>query len=81
MELRHLRYFVAVTDELSFPRAAQALHVAQSAVSAQVQALEEQVGTSLLDRNSRRVRLTPAGVEPDHPVLARYGWGACYVAA
>lgn len=61
MELRHLRYFAAVADELSFTRAAHALRVAQSAVSAQVQDLEQQVGVPLLDRNSRRVRLTPAG--------------------
>ncbi|MBV9998190.1 MAG: LysR family transcriptional regulator [Verrucomicrobia bacterium] len=61
MELRHLRYFVAVADELSFTRAAQTLHVAQSAVSAQVHDLEQQIGVALFDRNSRRVRLTPAG--------------------
>jgi DNA-binding transcriptional LysR family regulator len=61
VELRHLRYFVAVADELSFTRAAHALHVAQSAVSAQVRDLERQVGAPLLDRNSRRVRLTRAG--------------------
>jgi DNA-binding transcriptional LysR family regulator len=61
MELRHLRYFLAVADELSFTRASQALHVAQSAVSAQVHALEQQIGVPLFDRNSRRVRLTPAG--------------------
>jgi DNA-binding transcriptional LysR family regulator len=61
VELRHLRYFVAVADELSFTRASRALHVAQSAVSAQVHDLEDQIGVSLFDRNSRRVRLTPAG--------------------
>lgn len=61
MELRHLRYFAAVADELNFTRAAQTLHVAQSAVSAQVHDLEQQIGVALFDRNSRRVRLTPAG--------------------
>ena len=61
MELRHLRYFIAVAEELSFTRAAAALHVAQSAVSAQIRLLEEAVGVSLLKRNSRRVDLTAAG--------------------
>ena len=61
VELRHLRYFTAVADELSFTRASRALHVAQSAVSAQVHDLEQQIGVALFDRNSRRVRLTPAG--------------------
>lgn len=61
MELRHLRYFAAVADELSFTRASHALRVAQSAVSAQVHDLEQQIGVPLFDRNSRRVRLTPAG--------------------
>ena len=61
MELRHLRYFVAVAEELSFTRAAAILHVAQSAVSAQVRLLEESVGVTLLERNSRRVELTGAG--------------------
>ncbi|MBV9104470.1 MAG: LysR family transcriptional regulator [Verrucomicrobia bacterium] len=61
MEFRHLRYFVAVAEELSFTRAAAVLHVAQSAVSAQIQLLEESVGVILLERNSRRVKLTPAG--------------------
>ena len=61
MELRHLRYFVAVAEELSFTRAAAVLHVAQSAVSAQVRLLEDSVGVTLLERNSRRVELTGAG--------------------
>src|SRR5215469_14938962 len=61
MELRHLRYFVAVAEELSFTRAAALLHVAQSAVSAQIRLLEDAVGVVLLERNSRRVQLTGAG--------------------
>jgi DNA-binding transcriptional LysR family regulator len=61
MELRHLRYFVAVAEELSFTRAAAVLHVAQSAVSAQIQLLEESVGVTLVERTSRRVELTGAG--------------------
>jgi DNA-binding transcriptional LysR family regulator len=61
MEFRHLRYFVAVAEELSFTRAAAVLHVAQSAVSAQIRFLEESVGVTLLERNSRRVKLTRAG--------------------
>ena len=61
MELRHLRYFVAVADELSFTRAAHAIHVAQSAVSVQVQDLEAEVGVRLIQRSSRQVRLTQGG--------------------
>src|ERR1700739_1487132 len=61
MELRHLRYFIAVAEELSFTRAAAVLHVAQSAVSAQIRLLEDSVGVMLLERNSRRVELTGAG--------------------
>src|SRR6202162_34967 len=61
MEFRHLRYFVAVAEDLSFTRAATVLHVAQSAVSAQIRYLEDSVGVTLLERNSRRVELTIAG--------------------
>lgn len=61
MELRHLRYFVSVAEELSFTRAAAVLRVAQSAVSAQIRLLEDSVGVTLLERNSRRVELTGAG--------------------
>jgi DNA-binding transcriptional LysR family regulator len=61
MELRHLRYFIAVAEELNFTRAAANLHVAQSAVSAQIRSLEEAVGVPLFERSSRRVDLTAAG--------------------
>jgi DNA-binding transcriptional LysR family regulator len=61
VDLRHLRYFVAVAEELHFTRAAQRLHIAQSALSAQIGALEREVGAQLLVRTSRRVALSPVG--------------------
>jgi len=61
MELRHLRSFVAVAEELHFRRAAERLHVAQPAVSQQVRKLEEDLGVRLLERTQHRVCLTPAG--------------------
>lgn len=63
MELRHLEVFVAVAQERSFSRAADRLHVVQSAVSATVRNLEAELGVALLRRTSRRVELTEAGAE------------------
>src|SRR5215469_1382987 len=61
IELRHLRYFVAVAEEASFTAAAHRVHVAQQVLSTQVRQLEDAVGTQLLNRTSRGVILTPAG--------------------
>jgi len=61
MELRHLRYFVAVASELNFSKAAEKLYVAQPALSTQIVDLEQEIGTPLLYRNTRSVQLTAAG--------------------
>ena len=61
MELRHLEYFVAVAEELSFTRASRRLHVVQSGVSSAIQGLERELGATLFDRDRHRVTLTDAG--------------------
>jgi DNA-binding transcriptional LysR family regulator len=61
MELRHLRYFLAVGEDQHYGRAARRLHVAQPALSRQIQDLEEEIGFKLFDRLSRGVKLSVAG--------------------
>ncbi len=68
MELRHLRYFQAVAEELSFSKAALRLHIAQPALSRAVKELEEDIGAVLMLRNRRAVSLTEAGAMLLHEI-------------
>ena len=61
MEVRHLRYFIAVAEQLSFTRAAEALHTAQPSLSQQIRALERELKMTLFERTPRYVKLTPDG--------------------
>ena len=72
LELRHLRSFVAVAEELNFRRAAERLYITQPALTRQIQTLERLIGCRLLIRSTRMVRLTPAGealLDRTRPVL------------
>lgn len=61
MEIRQLEYFAAVADEMNFSRAAQRVHVVQSALSTSVGKLEKELGVELFDRSRQKIRITPAG--------------------
>lgn len=76
MNIRQLEYFVAVSEHLNFTRAAEQFHIAQSSVTQQIRALEDELGVDLFLRNNRHVELTPAGksfLEDARAILRRTG--------
>jgi DNA-binding transcriptional LysR family regulator len=84
LELRHLRYFLAVAEELNFSRAAERVHIAQPALSAQIRVLETQLGCDLFTRTTRKVALTPAGellLEDARAIVSRADEAAAKLAA
>src|SRR2546423_15256426 len=77
LDTRLLRAFVAVAEELNFPRASERLFIAQQALSSQVQQLESRLGVKLFERTTRRVSLTEAGEQLlPHAVATLDAWNA-----
>ena len=77
MELRHLRYFLAVAEELSFRRAAAKLHVAQPSLSSQIRQLEEEIQVRLLERDTHRMSLV---IVLDGPIVVFGASAVTYLA-